>query len=236
MYAISAALLAYLIIILTFAATKWEEVTCEGVKVRVDNTRDAFVNESEVLKIIQKGYGEILGKKIATVNRDSLERVLEKDPMIRSAQAYHSLDGLVHVVIRQREPMVRVMAGESYYVDRERRVMPLSSRFTSRVLVATGAINRTFAREQLAAFAEYIADHRFWNAFIEQVVMLPNGDAVLVPKVGDFKITLGQLEGFEERMEKLMVFLQKGIRTKGWDRYKEINLKFDKEIVRVRRQ
>jgi cell division protein FtsQ len=233
-YIMSVIMLAYLIIMLTFATTKRGEVTCRGIRVTVDNAHNAFVDEGEVLAIIRKGYGAILEKKVATVDKDSLERVLAANPMIKSAQVYYSLDGYFHVNIRQREPVLRVMAGEGYYVDKDGEIMPLSSKFTSRVIVATGSISKAFARERLAPFARSVAGHAFWNAFIEQVVVLPGGDVVLIPKVGDFKITLGPLEGNEERMEKLMIFLKRGIGG-GWDRYKEINLKFDKQVVCVRR-
>jgi cell division protein FtsQ len=236
LYIISIVLFAYLVIILTFAAAKLGEVTCRGVRVTVnDAVRNAFVDEEEVLKMIRKGYGEILGEKIVTVNKDSIERVLAKNPMIKSVQVYYGLDGYFHVKIRQREPVLRVMASEGYYVDRDGKVMPLSSKFTSRVIVATGNISKAFACEQLAPFVKRLTDHAFWNAFIEQVVVLPNDNVVLIPKVGDFKITLGPLEHHEERMEKLMIFLKRGITRGGWDTYKEINLKFDKQIVCVRR-
>jgi cell division protein FtsQ len=236
-YTISAILFAYLIIILTFAAAKLGEVTCKGVRVTVaDVSRNAFVDEEEVLGMIRKGYGDIIGQKMITVDKDNLERVLAKNPMIKSVQVYYRLDGYFHVKIRQREPVLRVMAGEGYYVDRDGKEMPLSSKFTSRVLVATGHVSRAFALEQLAPFARYVEGHAFWRAFIEQVVVLPGGDAVLVPKVGNFKITLGPLAGHEERMEKLMIFLERGLsRGGGWDAYKEVKLNFEKLVVCVRR-
>ena len=234
-YVISSALFAYLIIVLTFASAKWREVTCRGVRVTIDDARNAFVDEDEVLEIIRKGYGAILEKKIATIDKDSLERMLARNPMIKSAQVYYSLDGYFYVKIKQREPVLRVMASERYYIDVDGNEMPLSSKFTSRVIVATGNISKTFARERLVPFVRNLADHAFWNAFIEQVVVLPDEDVVLIPKVGDFKIALGSLEGYEKRMEKLMIFLKRGIGQGGWDRYKEIKLKFDRQIVCVRK-
>ena len=53
--------------------------------------------------------------------------------------------------------------------------------------------------------------------------------------MGDFRIVLGKVEGCEERLEKLMLFLKDGIAKKGWNRYKEINLKFDNQVVCVRK-
>ncbi|MDR1414502.1 MAG: cell division protein FtsQ [Odoribacteraceae bacterium] len=229
-------MLAYSIIILTFAAAKLREVKCRGVRVTVtDAALNAFVDEVDVLEMIKKGYGTVVGKQMMAVNKDSLERLLAASPMIETVQVYYGLDGYFRVKIKQREPVLRVMAGDGYYVDKRGGAMPLSSKFTSRVIVATGNIDKTFAREQLAPFVKRVAENAFWNAFIEQVVVLPNNDVVLIPKVGDFKITLGALENYQGRMQKLMIFLKRGAARGGWNTYKEINLKFDKQVICTRR-
>ena len=86
-YILSCILLVYLIIVFTFVATKSGEVTCRGVRVAVKNTDvNVFVDEEDVMKAIKKGYGDIMDKSILAVNKDSLERVLVKNPMIKSAQ------------------------------------------------------------------------------------------------------------------------------------------------------
>ena len=227
-YILSCILLVYLIIVFTFVATKSGEVTCRGVRVAVKNTDvNVFVDEEDVMKAIKKGYGDIMDKSILAVNKDSLERVLVKNPMIKSAQVYYSLDGYIHVNIQQREPVLRVLTGEGYYVDRDGRVMPLSSKFTSRVVVATGDINKKFACEKLGPFAMKLKNEPFWDAYIEQLVVRS--------KVGDFRIVLGKVDDCDARLEKLILFLKDGITKKGWNRYKEINLKFDNQVVCVRK-
>ena len=67
---------------------------------------NVFVDEEDVMKAIKKGYGDIMDKSILAVNKDSWERVLVKNPMIKSAQVYYSLDGYIHVNIQQREPVM----------------------------------------------------------------------------------------------------------------------------------
>ena len=223
-YILSCILLVYLIIVFTFVATKSGEVTCRGVRVAVKNTDvNVFVDEEDVMKAIKKGYGDIMDKSILAVNKDSLERVLVKNPMIKS------------VNIQQREPVLRVLTGEGYYVDRDGRVMPLSSKFTSRVVVATGDINKKFACEKLGPFAMKLKNEPFWDAYIEQLVVRSNEDVVMIPKVGDFRIVLGKVDDCDARLEKLILFLKDGITKKGWNRYKEINLKFDNQVVCVRK-
>ena len=80
-----------------------------------------------------------------------------------------------------------------------------------------------------------LRDHSFWDAYIEQIVVLQNEDIIMIPKVGDFKIILGKVDDCEERMDKLMLFLKQGIAKKGWNRYKEVNLKFKYQVVCVRK-
>ena len=73
-YIIFIILLAYLIIVFTFAATKMGEVTCRGVRVTVkDTTMNVFVGEEDILKMIKNGYGGILNQGIKTVNK-SIDR------------------------------------------------------------------------------------------------------------------------------------------------------------------
>ena len=235
-YILSCILLVYLIIVLTFVATKLGEVTCRGVRVAVKNTDvNVFVDEEDIMKAIKKGYGGITDKSIMAVNKDSLERVLVKNPMIKAAQVYYSLDGYIHVNIKQREPVLRVMTGEGYYVDSDGKVMPLSSKFTSRVVVATGDISTKYACEKLGPFVMSLRDDAFWDAYIEQLVVRSNEDVVMIPKVGDFRIVLGKVENSQERLDKLMLFLKEGIAKKGWNQYKEVNLKFDNQVVCVRK-
>ena len=65
--------------------------------------------------------------------------------------------------------------------------------------------------------------------------MRSNGDVVMIPKVGDLRNVVGKVDDWEGRLEKLMSFLKDGITKKGWNRYKEINLKFDNQVVCVRK-
>ena len=80
------------------------------------------------------------GCNIVSVDKDSLEYILVRNSVIKSAQVYYTLDGYFHVEITQRKPVLRIMSGEGYYVDEDGKIMPLSRKYTSRVVVATGNI------------------------------------------------------------------------------------------------
>ena len=113
--------------------------------------------------------------------------------------------------------------------------MPLSRRFTAYLPIATGAIKEDFAKTDLYKFALFLHNDKFWNAQIEQIVVLPNQDIKLIPRVGDHQIILGNLYGYKERLDKLLAFYENGLNETGWNKYSVINLKFDKQVVCTKR-
>lgn len=236
LYILFSGLFVYLIIVFTFARTKLGEVKCKGIQVSVrDTVVNFFVDDMDVMRMIERGYGNIVNHSIVRIDKDSVERLLVRNSVIKSAQVYYSLDGYFHVDITQRKPVLRVLTGEGYYVDEDGKIMPLSRKYTSRVVVATGEVSKKFACEKLYPFVRTLKEDEFWDALIEQIVVDRKGELTLIPKVGNFRILLGTLEDSERKMEKLRIFLEDGIVRKGWNLYKEINLKFDKQIVCVRK-
>ena len=235
-YILSVSLFAYLIIVLTFASTKLGKVKCRDVQVVVDDTgENAFIDEEDVLQLIKRNYGELKDVDIVSIDKDSMECVLVRNSVIKSAQVYYNLDGRFHVEITQRRPVLRVMSGEGYYVDEDGTVMPLSGKYTSRVVVATGNISKDFACKGLYSFVMKLRKDDFWDALIEQIMVADGNEVTLIPKVGNFRIVLGELEHADRKMENLRLFLRDGIALKGWNVYKEINLKFEDQIVCVKR-
>ncbi len=235
-YILSVCLFAYLIIVLTFVTIKLKEVTCKGVQVVINDAKEnAFVEEEDVQKAIKHHYGDLSKVDIVTIDKDSMERILGKYSVIKSAQVYYSLDGYFHISITQRTPILRIMSRGGYYIDEDGKFMPLSEKYTSRVMVATGNISKKFACRELYPFVMTLKNDRFWDALIEQIIVTDKNEVSLIPKVGNFRIILGKLENVDKKMDNLRLFLQKGIILKGWNFYKEINLKFDSQIVCVKR-
>lgn len=235
-YILFLGLFVYLIIVLTFAKSKMDEVKCKGIHVSVkDTVLNTFIDDMDVVNMVRRGYGNVLDMPVARIDKDSVERLLVKNSIIKSAQVYYSLDGYFHVDITQRKPVLRVLTGEGFYVDEDGKYMPLSRKYTSRVVVATGEISKKIACEKLYPFVMMLREDDFWDALIEQIVVDRNEEIILIPKVGNFRIILGEVGNAEEKMEKLRLFLKDGIVRKGWNVYKEINLKFDNQVVCVRK-
>jgi len=69
---------------------------------------------------------------------------------------------------------------------------------------------------------------------IGQSYLEKNGDFVLIPIVGDLKIVFGPANSDKSVIDKftrLKIFYKEGIPYEGWQKYTEINLKYDGQIV-----
>ena len=109
--------------------------------------------------------------------------------------------------------------------------MPISSNFSVYVPLATGIIDEEFAKTKLYDFADFLNKNPEWDAWIEQIVVKSGNEIELIPRIGDFRIILGQLENYPEKLNKFLLFVEEGLNKIGWNRYSAINLKYDNQVV-----
>ncbi|SDL76781.1 cell division protein FtsQ [Daejeonella rubra] len=234
--------LSGLVLLMSFIEVKKGDQKCKDVKVILPG-RYNFIERDEVDRILLEAGGALVGRDLNDINIHKLENTLKNNPFIEFAKVYADMDGIVHVQIRQREPLLRVinMANLHYYIDGNGLKMPLSENFTAKVLVANGFIDEDFSgkvdtlssklAKDLYRMALFIKADTLWDNQIEQVFVNLNGDIELVPRVGDHKIIFGDADSLQTKFRNLLVFYKKAMPKVGWDTYKTINLKYANQIV-----
>jgi cell division protein FtsQ len=241
--------IAAIIALLGFVESKNVEVLCKSMDISIERpNKNFFVMEEDVRNmVLNLGYGE--GMRLNQVDVAHLEKLLNNNPSISHAEVYTAIDGVLKIELDQRNPIVRVFTeeGDSYYIDEEGWMMPLSNKFTARVIVANGAVKTSFAQgyelnvmdqlqedeslKNLYQLASFIGDDSFWKAQIVQLYVDDNGDIKLIPRVGNHDILFGKATEIEKKFEKLMIFYKDGLSKTGWNRYKTINLKYNNQVV-----
>lgn len=235
---------------LSFVNREKDELTCSKIIVNIEPENELqFVDREMVLKTIRPDGDEnrILGKKITALHLPSLETRLEANKLIRDAEVFTDMNGIVHINIHQREPVLRVFntSGESYYIDRNGAKMPVSATFTARVPVATGNIFEvykdsdsinTFVLNELYKIATYVDKDAFWKAQIEQIFVTAESELVIIPKIGDHTINFGTTEQMEDKFGRLLLFYKEALSRVGWDKYSAIDLRFKNQIVCKKKQ
>ena len=234
--------LSGLVLLMSFIEIKKESLRCKDVKVILPG-RYNFIERDEVDRILLENGGGLVGRDLNEINIHKLENTLKANPFIEYAKVYADMDGIVHVQIRQREPVLRVinMANLHFYVDGKGLKMPLSENFTAKVLVVNGMIDEDFTgkveelssklAKDLFRIALFIKNDALWNDQIEQLYVDLKGDIEMVPRVGDHKIILGDADSLQTKFRNLLVFYKKAIPKVGWDTYSTINLKYANQII-----
>ena len=253
-------LLGYLVAVLWIVGDETEKVRVNAVSVRIsDNSNNKFITESDVIQVLQKEHINLIGQLMDSVNIHYLEDVLiHNNKSISRAEVFRTVYGEIGVNVEQRRPVLRIINpnGDSYYIDANGQVMPLSKKYTAHVIVVSGNLNEPYMDHvgenlrshqpkadkstgellpDLYRLVQFINGSKFWKAQIEQIYINQKKEIELVPRVGNHTIILGTVDNLREKFENLEAFYEQGLSKYGWNKYKTINLKFKNQIVCTKR-
>ncbi len=235
---IAVAVIGYLIFSATYFRDSSRNQVCESFEVVIrDSARTRFVLAQDIVHLVKRYDLYPVGKTFGEINTLSIRDTILTNRLVESAEVYTTPGGSIVAAIRQREPVLRVISDVkgNFYVDKDRQVMPVSSSFAVYVPIATGAIDEEYAQNELFDFAMFLHDNPDWDAWIEQIVVQKNHQVELIPRVGDFRIIMGNLDDYPEKLAKFVRFVNEGLAIVGWNRYTEINLKYENQVVCTRK-
>jgi cell division protein FtsQ len=218
-----------------------------------------FIDKKQILKLIKNKNIKTVGYPIDSVNTLKIEKIVAQHPSVKKVRSYCSINGDLYIDISQREPLFRVINynGESYYIDKTGKMMQLYDKYTARVPIVNGNINEPFESRFQLKFSEneyadelkrgkilsdifnlvsYIQNDEFWKTEIQQIFVENDSNFVLIPIVGIHKIKFGNIENYKKKLRNLKAFYKNGITKKGWNKYSEINLKYENQIVCKKRK
>ncbi|MFZ5939438.1 MAG: cell division protein FtsQ/DivIB [Bacteroidota bacterium] len=247
-------IIAWFFVMMGFVSSREQAVICSRVEVILADSSDlGFITKAGVNRMISRKAPGLIGKAMDEIDMNAIETAISENPFIKSADVYGTVSGTLGVRIEQRQPVVRVMPNGSsgFYIDREGAVMPVTPGFSPMLLLATGDIDfpadllkrgniGSFSEEEkkmypalfdIVDFADYIGKKSFWKNQIVQIYLNRSGDWELIPRVGAHQIILGPMEGYREKLEKLLLLYKQGLPEYGWNTYDKINLKYSNQII-----
>ena len=235
-----------------------QEKSIKGKSIGIEITDEdylEFVSEENIIDFLNKRNDSIISQKLSAINFYELEKSLNAHPSISQANVSYDINGAVKIKLRQRNPIVRIfnMRGESYYIDEEKKFMPLSDNYSARVLVASGFIPEWYSliynlsideikndsllssitcMDDIYGIAEYLNKDSVMAAMISHLYVNKENEIELFPTIGNHKIVFGNGEDIEEKFFKLKTFYKEGLSNLNqWNKYSVINLKFKNQVV-----
>lgn len=225
---------------------------CSEVNIQIDDQNaNGFLTAAEVKKILESNRMYPLKFKMTDIKPRQIEDLLCQSPFVNTAECYKTQDNRVYISITQRLPIIRIKneKGDDYYLDDKGGIMP-NSKYTSDLIIATGRISQSFAKNYIAPMANVIMENDMWKNLIEQINVLPDLGIEIVPRVGNHIVYLGNLpmtknaskrqgmirEYITRKLTRLEKFYKYGLNQVGWNKYPYINLEFDNQIICKRQQ
>ena len=196
--------------------------------IKIESLQNSFVSVDNVVDILSKEGLVYENQEVFDIK--SIESVIMSQPQIKEAEVFLNLNGLVDVILEEKKPILRVFElSDSYYLDEDCQIMPLSDLYTSRNLIASGDLN-SFNTEDICKLSKYIESDKFLKSLISQIYFEKN-NIILVTRIQNHEINIGDLDFIELKFDNLLCFYNNVIDFKGWNYYKSINLKYTDQII-----
>ena len=228
-----------------FVNKRQEQRICEKVYISIDNEyNNYFISDREIENILtQYGEQKIEGLNVNEINLKQLEMRIKSHKFVQQAQVFRDLAGNININIKQNRPIARVVHPDSeqdVYIDEDGSVLPLSDRFTARVIPVTCSenlpgLNKGFFQDSTGksylALLKFIEQDNFWKAQIAQMHIDAKGKVSFLPQIGRETIQFGKPEDIEQKFKKILIFYRKVLPAMGWDKYQRVNVEFKDQII-----
>lgn len=215
---------------------------------------NTFLTKQELLYRLQ--LKQLLHKEmpVKALQVQRIEHAIAAMPEVKHVNVYRHLGAKLEIDLTLRKPIARVFntKGQSYYLDQEGFMMYRSPLHTARVLVFSGAINEPYNPrnhcgfinngtlkssrkiDQIYHISNYVCNDPLMHRLIGQVHLDSSGDFILIPLLGDQQIIFGAARSskeVEDKFERLKHFYKEALPHEGWNKYKEISVKYEGQIV-----
>lgn len=238
------AAIVVVMLLIAFTERRRSSVSIKDISVKLENTQgNHFMDESDVLGLMQLNRENLQGASIGRVNLKSIEKKIKHDPFIQDAELYSDLKGNVVARVELRRPVARIVRndGPDGYIAEDGTLMPVSDKFTSRVVLISGTYVRQLLQQDnvketddgklLMELIGRIREDEFWSAQVAQLDIDSKARIVLFPQVGDERIEFGKPDNQEAKFRKLMIFYKEILPRMGWNRYERVNLEYEGQII-----
>ena len=231
-------------IVIAFTERKQGDVSIKDITIKMDNIQgNHFLDESDIIDLMQLKKDNLRGTSIDRLSLKGIEMKISKQPFIKKADLYSDLKGNLVVRAELRRPVARIVRndGPDGYIAEDGTIMPVSEKFTSRVVLVSGSYVTQLLRQtnmhekeesqKILDLINRIRDDEFWRAQISQLDIDNKARITLFPQVGDERIEFGRAENTDLKFKKLMIFYKEILPRTGWNKYNRVNLEYEGQIV-----
>ena len=209
--------------------------------------QNSFVTKADVRSYLDREYGNYIGIVVDSIDLTRIEDIIDGRSAVLKSQAYVTRDGILHVDVTQRKPVVRFQKKDGgFYADADGYIFPLQRTYASHVQIIDGniplaansgykgAIEDPKEKEwfrNVMNVVNYIEKSKTWKDKIVQISVDAKKDLILIPREGNEMFLFGQPTDIEDKFRKMENYYTHIIPAKGEGHYRTVDLKYKGQIV-----
>lgn len=235
------------------AVQKEKELLAPEITIQTDGEHP-FLTKAELIRLLERKGLWRAGMTKEELDIQGVEDVIMGISQVKKAEVFSNIGSTWKIDIELRKPIARIFNkfDETFYLDQDGESMSTTSSYSARVLVVTGEIvdrkngpsvfeiiNNDSLKsiqklDEIYRISNYVCHDPLLHSLIGQMHVQKNGDFVLIPLVGDLEIVFGTANSereVAEKFKKLVIFYEEAMPSVGWEKYSEISLKYEDQIV-----
>lgn len=210
------------------------EISCNGISVEVPDT-SRFITEDIACTLMEQRFDPFIGRRIDDIDLGLIERTFESQECVRDAEAWVTDDGILHVTVFQRVPVLRFTGNSrEFYVDGDGNpFFCLNPGWSADVPSISGDVEKALDKGWISDMLNLVAAlekspvcSRRIEGFESDAdgfisIFLHGGTVVQAGRPGNHADIAGKMECYFRNIESIY----------GNSYYKKVNIKYKDQIV-----
>ena len=224
--------------------------TCQGKGtldvIVTDSLQRNFVGREDVEKWLDQEYRAYAGLPLDSVDLTRIEKIVTGHSAVKNCEAWLTDDGILHIELSQREPVVRFDTGSNaYYADATGFIFPLQARGSVDVPVVDGklplnvprgykgVVQNPAEKAWMDRILNLVTHMRgtVWEKNIRKITASADGDLVLYPREGKERFLFGQPVRVEEKIRLMENYYEAVAPSKEAGYYSTVDLRFGGQLI-----
>ena len=199
--------------------------------VKFQSKEPYFLSEQIVNKLLIQNNATVKKQAKSVIDLYKLEEQVLESSYVEKVSLFITVDGNLNTVIKQREPIARILNGNSsYYIDSQAVKVPISENYSARVPVISGISNEKEV-SSLIVLLNRIVDDNFLSKEIIGIELRAQNEYMFTVRSGNYRINFGDLTEIDSKIKKLKAFYSKVFLDSTIHKYKTINIKYHNQVV-----
>ena len=153
----------FVVFLFGFTMQRNEARNLSKIVIAFEDETPPFITLNTVNKLLIQNNAIVKKQAKSVIDLYKLEEQVLESPYVEKVSLFITVDGNLNTVIKQREPIARILNGNSsYYVDSQAVKVPISENYSARVPLITKVDNQSDLRK-LMVLLKKISNDDFLN-------------------------------------------------------------------------